>query len=416
MCLFIEGPVALVPTEIEVIDDSYIRPLSPDTYRHTPPCIDFEKIQSMRLVACQIFKDLKLRDYAVVNGWILTDNSESTRNQSEELPLPRPMPNLKEDDYKDVRNTYVLELEEEYEQLLKDREKDFDDFIEAYESTPWTEEGLNYVDYLGKFFDIDGEVPIDLKKEMEDHIERLKNRHEEEEVPDPNLETLPKRVQKELNKETETEEIINPIDYGHEDSDKREAWINSICNGKDYIVTVSSIDYTNIFEYNSVLFLQAAVSGLSHSMVLRHILDIGLKRIGLKKLMEIPPEPTLYHPLFPETYDTEYIPEEELKNPRRSTIKNAHINKFPPNSVYALEEIRAAESIHLKPPKPIISSVPINELAFVEKPTQVWVLCGGDGTGSQGCFASGINTWLKLKKLTDLQVYPFVLEPVCYLN
>ncbi len=136
--------------------------------------------------------------------------------------------------------------------------------------------------------------------------------------------------------------------------ESQEPSIASLCKGEDFSISVTGVDSILPFAMDSLIFQQAAVSGLSHRCVLIHLLNLKLP-----KTWQIPATaetPEKWNPFYPETYV-----EGELA-------------------------------------------------AHDQRPAQVWILCGGDNVGHQASLASGLNALLKLRSMNDVQPYLFILD------
>lgn len=129
-----------------------------------------------------------------------------------------------------------------------------------------------------------------------------------------------------------------------------------ISEGEDFAIVITGVDSLISFTATSLIFQQAAVCGLSHSAVLRHLLDYAIPEMW--KLPESDPVSQKWHPLYPEHFVGE-----------------------------------------------------IFDASIEQRPKQVWILCGGDGTGHQASLASGINAMLKLNRSENVEAYLFIIDP-----
>lgn len=128
-----------------------------------------------------------------------------------------------------------------------------------------------------------------------------------------------------------------------------------LSTGEDFSILITEVESTMLLTTDSLLFQQAAVSGLSHGSVLRHLLNLKLP--PELQLLDVPSAPQQWNPFYPDSYVEEgYDPD-------------------------------------------------------APRPEQVWILCGGDGTGHQASLASGVNALIKLNRMNDIQPYLFVMDP-----
>ena len=130
--------------------------------------------------------------------------------------------------------------------------------------------------------------------------------------------------------------------------------IASLCKGEDFSISVTGVDSILPFAMDSLIFQQAAVSGLSHRCVLIHLLNQKLPETW--KIPGTAETPQQWNPFYPETY------------------------------------------------------VEGEPSALDQRPAQVWILCGGDSVGHQASLASGLNALLKLRSMNDVQPYLFILD------
>ncbi|GMH40730.1 hypothetical protein BSKO_08634 [Bryopsis sp. KO-2023] len=392
-----EGPIALLPTEIEHPPSELIRPLASTKRHHTPARMDLDKIQSIRMAAVGVFKACGLRDFARIQGLMMMDNSPEARKVKILPPVPRPIP----------KGVYKEELDEEdsspeFEAALNDvwaeHVKEVNEAIEEWETTEEDPLALEFKKWLFTEEPCEGIDPENLPDpvpEMKEYRDRR---------PGPIVEDFSDvdAFVEQLNQEPDV-----PVDY------------EDLCTGSNYTVVVTDVNLSGSFQSSSLLFQQAACVGLSHSSLLRHFVNLALARAGLDPLTSLPPEPKLWNPLFNDLYPkeqgTDDVDDDDEDEADEDYYEKEYGMDGEPTEDSASEDIMA------------IFSEPFEEEAASgeeeeaweeaqqkDRAQQIWVLCGGDGPGQQISFHSGINAWLKLRRSNDLQVTPSVLIPEEY--
>lgn len=344
-------PVALMPTEIEYIEPEYVRSMSASLRRHTPPRFTLEIMQAMRENAVKAFEELDLSGYACINGRVMMDVEQEHENNNKDLPLPRPIPYV-------PGSIEPRPLPEEFlnhmEGLLEQRDAELEGMVKAYESSEYTVEGLKYLRALdardaAQGLETNHYHALEEKvKTARAHLREAKNGNGAKFSRIRQLET---EVLKEDNE---------MFDEGWVEPDTDEP----MKSRDDFSVVITGVRSDMSLSTNSLLFQQAAASGLPHASVLRHLLEIGLP--DDYKLSPVENQPRTNNPLFPECYN-------ESDN----------------------ENTSQTETFWIEEPKPL----------------QVWILCGGDGTGHQSSFSAGLNVLMKMKRARYTQPSLFVLDP-----
>eukprot|EP00210_Caulerpa_lentillifera_P009121 g8697.t1 len=348
-------PVALVPTEIEYIEPEYVRSMSSGLRRHTPPRFTIEIIQAMREHAIKVFEELDLSGYACIHGRVMMDVPKEHEKNNKELPLPRPLPIVPGCGEPDP-------LPEEFlnhmEGLLEEKDEELKKMVTAYESSDYSVEGLRYMKALD-VRDAKRGINSNHYQAIEEDIRaartHLKEIKEAGDVKFKRIRQLEKEVLEET-KQTLGDQWIETEPQPELEKSKEPR--------DDFSVVITGVDTNITMATDSILFQQAAASGMSHATVLRHLLDIGLP--SDYKLMPVENEPKTSNPLFPEYNNS-------------SEVDDKHSSETP----YS-EEL---------------------------KPMQVWILCGGDGTGHQSSLSAGLNALMKLKRTNYIKPHLFVLDP-----
>ena len=148
-------------------------------------------------------------------------------------------------------------------------------------------------------------------------------------------------------------EVVSQVLQG---DSEREKSPQELSTGKDFSIVITGVESVMSFAADSLIFHQAAVSGLSYDAVLRHLLNLRLP--SKQQLPEAPTASRVQNPLFPESYVD-------------------------------------------------LTGQPTTD----KRPMPVWILCGGDGTGHQASLASGLNVLAKLRRTNRVQPHLFILDP-----
>jgi len=135
-----------------------------------------------------------------------------------------------------------------------------------------------------------------------------------------------------------------------------ELGIGELSRGENFVIMVTDVESRLEFSADGLIFQQAAISGLSHSAAIRHILNQTL----------------------PESFQ---LPQMPLISKKWNPL---YAHDFP-------EE-------------------PFNPDSEPEEPIQVWILCGGEGTGQQASLASGLNALMKFSRTPGLQPHLFIVD------
>eukprot|EP00192_Tetraselmis_astigmatica_P001783 CAMPEP_0117671742 /NCGR_PEP_ID=MMETSP0804-20121206/13512_1 /TAXON_ID=1074897 /ORGANISM="Tetraselmis astigmatica, Strain CCMP880" /LENGTH=1580 /DNA_ID=CAMNT_0005480255 /DNA_START=223 /DNA_END=4965 /DNA_ORIENTATION=+ len=357
-------------------------------HRYTPARCPKSTLETIRAAAVRLFCDLGLRDCARVDGWVVLD-----KEPWQPTPVTFPQPLMETVEH---ISTVPLPLPFLY---VNEDPSSWLASPSCGEAAAWS---FSWTTWLQQ-----------LKAEVLDEAAR----QEEEEADKP----------------------LEP---------------KELCEGEFGTVIFSDVNITSGMEQSSFLFQQAAAVGLSHGMLLRHLYNLAAERSGLPPL---PPLPAA----DPEQMAVQTGKVLSLEQAKMAHVVDSegHLSLWTPPPDHAWDHFRCDledgsatigiwehEYLGDQAASPLLDKDPdalrsfpagwvVNprylnqeleshrllqtnyDTAFPEPeddpqaPVKVWVLMGGESSERQVSLMSGINIWLQLRGCKDVIVEPFLLAP-----